>query len=54
MAGDVSPVAIFKLEPKIVIVIVLRTEEHLEFSLLQNDPEHCILMFGSVLKKNSS
>ena len=35
------------------ILLIALPEEHLELSLLQNDPEHCILMFGSMLKINS-
>ena len=45
------------MQPKIVVLFILRTTEHLEFSLiLQKQPStmwspHCILIFGTVLKE---
>ena len=47
----------FTMQPKIVVLFILRTTEHLEFSLiLQKQPStmwspHCILIFGTVLKE---
>ena len=47
----------FKMQPKIAFLFILRTTEHLEFSLIfQKQPStmwspHCILIFGTLLKE---